>query len=113
MTTNHTPAPLSPQREAEKPRSLTVDRVGQILTLVQSEDSSVGALKQAVIDLLDEMDRRLVERQDLKSRLSDVLDICDREQRNAMRWENPLPMPEWVAVVQRAALGDGKRKGGA
>jgi len=42
----------------------------------------------------------------LQARLSQVLDICDREQRNAVRWENPIPVPEWVAVVRRAALGD-------
>lgn len=43
------------------------------------------------------------------TRLSAVLDLCDREQRKAMGWENPVPVPEWVAVVQRAALGDDKR----
>ncbi|WP_405747682.1 hypothetical protein [Streptomyces canus] len=44
-----------------------------------------------------------------EARLSAVLDLCDREQRNAIRWENPVPVPDWVAAVQRAALGDGKR----
>jgi hypothetical protein len=44
-----------------------------------------------------------------EARLSAVLDLCDREQRNAMRFENPIPVPEWVAPVQRAALGDDKR----
>lgn len=44
-----------------------------------------------------------------EERLSAVLDLCDREQRKAMGWENPVPVPEWVAVVQRAALGDDKR----
>lgn len=46
---------------------------------------------------------------DADSRLGAVLDICDREQRNAMRWQDPIPVPEWVAPVQRAALGDDKR----
>jgi hypothetical protein len=49
------------------------------------------------------------ERNQLRTRLSAVLDLCDREQRHAMRWEEPLPVPEWVASVQRAALGDDKR----
>lgn len=43
----------------------------------------------------------------VRARLNAVLDICDREQRNAMRWQDPIPVPEWVAKVQRAALGDG------
>ncbi|MFD9630147.1 hypothetical protein [Streptomyces violascens] len=42
----------------------------------------------------------------VRARLNAVLDICDREERNAVRWENPIPVPEWVAEVQRAALGD-------
>lgn len=46
-------------------------------------------------------------------RLSAVLDLCDREVRNAVRWENPIPAPEWVPVVQRLALGDDKRGAGA
>jgi hypothetical protein len=41
-----------------------------------------------------------------EARLSAVLDLCDREQRNAIRWENPIPVPEWVATVQKLALGD-------
>jgi hypothetical protein len=53
------------------------------------------------------------ERDALQARLNAVLDICDREQRNAIRWENPIPVPEWVAEVQRAALGDDVRKDGA
>lgn len=52
------------------------------------------------------------ERDALQARLNRVMDICDREQRNAMRWEDPIPVPEWVAPVQRAALGDDVREGG-
>jgi len=48
-----------------------------------------------------------------EARIGAVLDLCDREERNAMRWENPLPVPDWVAPVQRAALGDDKRTGAA
>lgn len=43
-----------------------------------------------------------------EARVSAVLDLCDREQRNAMRWENQIPVPEWVATVQKLALGDAK-----
>lgn len=52
------------------------------------------------------------ERDALQARLNAVLNICDREQRNAIRWENPIPVAEWVAPVQRAALGDDVRKTG-
>lgn len=41
----------------------------------------------------------------LRARVAAVLDMCDREQRGAMRWEHPLPVPEWVAPVQRTLLG--------
>lgn len=55
--------------------------------------------------------RRKAELDAVSKRLSAVLDLCDTEQRGAMRWENPLPVPDWVAPVQRAALGDDKRSG--
>lgn len=58
--------------------------------------------------ILDRFERET----DTAARLSRVMDICDREQRNATRWENPIPVPEWVAVVQRAALGDDVRETG-
>ena len=54
-------------------------------------------------------ERDRVERDALKRRIDAVLDLCDREERNAARWENPIPVPEWVGPVQRAALGDDKR----
>lgn len=58
--------------------------------------------------ILDRFERE----SDTAARLAAVLDICDREQRNAIRWENPIPVPEWVTTVQRAALGDDARRAG-
>ncbi|MFD7996884.1 hypothetical protein [Streptomyces mexicanus] len=37
--------------------------------------------------------------------LDAVLDLCDDAERQATRWENPLPVPEWVAKVRAAAEG--------
>lgn len=65
--------------------------------------------RTAVSELLAELAAVRAERDEAQERLSSVLDLCDREQRNAMRWENPIPVPEWVAPVQRAALGDDQR----
>ncbi|MFB7647200.1 hypothetical protein ACFC0S_17110 [Streptomyces sp. NPDC056084] len=42
----------------------------------------------------------------MRDRLDAVLNICDREERGALSWENPIPVPDWVGAVQRAALGD-------
>ncbi|MER5843266.1 hypothetical protein ABT099_23800 [Streptomyces prasinus] len=39
--------------------------------------------------------------------LNAVYDLCDEAKRQATRWENPLPVPEWVAAVEKAA--DGQR----
>lgn len=38
--------------------------------------------------------------------LNAVYDLCDEAKRGAGRWENPLPVPEWVAAVEQAADGD-------
>lgn len=40
--------------------------------------------------------------------LNAVHDLCDEAKRQAARWENPLPVPEWVTAVEQAA--DGQRE---
>ncbi|MFJ4434573.1 hypothetical protein [Streptomyces sp. NPDC088923] len=35
--------------------------------------------------------------------LRPVLDLCDRAERQATRWENPLAVPGWVPAVRDAA----------
>ncbi len=32
--------------------------------------------------------------------------VCDEAERQASRWEHPLPVPEWVATVRAAASGE-------
>ncbi|MGW7597301.1 hypothetical protein [Streptomyces antimycoticus] len=41
--------------------------------------------------------------------LNAVYDLCEQTKKNARRWENPLPVPEWVDAVEQAA--DGQRDG--
>ncbi|MGW3321081.1 hypothetical protein [Streptomyces virginiae] len=38
--------------------------------------------------------------------LNAVMDVCDKAESGANRWENPLPVPEWVATVRAAAHGN-------
>lgn len=37
--------------------------------------------------------------------IDSVLELCDKAEQQAKRWENPLPVPEWVARVREAADG--------
>lgn len=39
----------------------------------------------------------------LEGRLLEVLAVCDRAERDSLRWEQPLPVPEWVPLVRAAA----------
>ena len=93
----------------------TCARVGKDLHSVDCPRYTPGhdlVSPQAEIERLRAEWRRLrTERDALRDRLNRVLDICDREQRNAVRWEDPIPVPEWVASVQRAALGDDVKSG--
>jgi len=66
---------------------------------------------RAVIAALD-VPALLAELTEVRARLSAVLGLCDHEERNAMRWQDPIPVPEWVAPVQRAALGADWREWG-
>lgn len=37
--------------------------------------------------------------------LNAVFEVCREAEKQATRWEQPLPVPEWVAVVRAAASG--------
>ncbi|MFE9127049.1 hypothetical protein ACFYOF_16790 [Streptomyces sp. NPDC007148] len=41
----------------------------------------------------------------LSSCLDAVRDLCDEAEQRALRWEQPLPVPEWVSEVRKAAEG--------
>ena len=34
-----------------------------------------------------------------------VIDLCDATEKQATRWEHPVPVPEWVEDVRKAAAG--------
>lgn len=128
------PEELTPEREAEirewrdelgsgtsflnvGPYCALHDALGEIDRL-RAEVSAVRKERDGAQELAGQMRaaRDVVAQlhRDADSRLDAVLDLCDREQRKAMGWENPIPVPEWVTVVQRAALGDdARRTGGA
>ncbi|WP_030764876.1 hypothetical protein [Streptomyces sp. NRRL F-2664] len=38
--------------------------------------------------------------------LNAVIDVCDKAESGANRWQNPLPVPEWVPTVRAAASGN-------
>jgi hypothetical protein len=46
------------------------------------------------------------EMQYLNRCLDAVYDLCEQAKRTAGQWENPLPVPEWVAAVEQAADGN-------
>ncbi|WP_282084088.1 hypothetical protein [Streptomyces tendae] len=49
----------------------------------------------------------IAEEMDYVSRcLNAVRDVCDTAEKQATRWENPLPVPEWVESVRAAANGE-------
>lgn len=41
----------------------------------------------------------------LSRRLDAVLAVCDQAEKQATRWENSLPVPEWVETVRKAVEG--------
>ncbi|MFI6117441.1 hypothetical protein [Kitasatospora sp. NPDC051164] len=43
---------------------------------------------------------------ELNRRLDAVGAVCDAAEKQATRWEHPLPVPEWVAAVRAAANGE-------
>jgi hypothetical protein len=35
-----------------------------------------------------------------------VFEVCREVEKQATRWENPLPVPEWVSLIRSAAAGE-------
>ena len=108
MSSSSHPDPHVPR--LANPREL-MNAVTELRAMVPAE--SVNRMYDLITAIVDYSERDMrTQRDAVQARLNRVMDICDREQRGAMRWENPIPVPEWVAVVQRAALGDDKRSEG-
>ncbi|MFD5678402.1 hypothetical protein, partial [Streptomyces sp. NPDC127040] len=43
--------------------------------------------------------------------LNAVHAVCSLAEQQATRWEHPLPLPEWVATVRKAAGGERRIEG--
>jgi hypothetical protein len=56
----------------------------------------IAHARQDIPALLAELDRARAE-------LAAVLAVCDAAEHQATRWEDPLPVPEWVTQVRNAA----------
>ena len=59
-----------------------------------------------LIDQLRQARDLAAEMQYLSRCLDAVLDVCDKAEKQATRWESPLPVPEWVTGVREAASGE-------
>ncbi|MWA08839.1 hypothetical protein [Streptomyces sp. BA2] len=118
-------ARLSPQREAE-----TVAGADALMAKCrrrgQASLADVEWLKNDVHDLAAELAAVRAERDEVRTELgkyadheptaaeelayltrclNDVHAVCDGAEEQSLRWENPLPVPEWVPVVREAADG--------
>ncbi|MGW6531385.1 hypothetical protein [Streptomyces venezuelae] len=85
-----------------------------ILQVVKDRESYQGWLKQAEAELAKYVGHEPTIAEEitfLRRCVDDVHAVCDEAEEGSLRWENPLPVPEWVAVVREAA--DGVRPPGA
>jgi hypothetical protein len=119
---------LSPQREAEIAERLAEARhlaaeadwpleEYQTIKQQQTDASALLAELAAVRDERDEARAQLEkyvgkeptvaeEMEYLSSCLNAVHDLCGKAEQGAKRWEHPLPVPEWVEEVRKAATGE-------
>lgn len=56
-----------------------------------------------VEQLQDDYTAVVAERDAHDAQLRAVLDVCDEAEYAAVRWEEPLPLPAWVAKIRAAA----------
>lgn len=65
---------------------------------VIGEHSSMNCPWENALDLITPM----AEVDKLRQQVAAVADLCDAAEKQATRWEQPLPVPEWVTAVRRA-----------
>ena len=110
-TCGHRGAPSHSERRADAVLAVLGDDRGE--QLEQARRIAVE-LENENARLTDELNKYVgkeptvaEEMQHLNRCLNAVYDLCEQAKKNAGRWENPLPVPEWVDAVEQAA--DGQR----
>lgn len=91
---------ILPEAQAAARRRLEMIYSGQVPGSVA--DQIADAALFAVQGTVAELHRQLADRE---QRLAAVLDACAAAEHEATRWEDPLPVPDWVAAVRAAATG--------
>ncbi|WP_405019586.1 hypothetical protein OHV05_24620 [Kitasatospora sp. NBC_00070] len=67
-------------------------------------DPETDAFVDAALAVVQpELDRLRAELEQARQQLDAVLAVCDAAERQATRWEHPLPVPDWVRTVRYAA----------
>ncbi|MFF4489489.1 hypothetical protein ACFY0F_23820 [Streptomyces sp. NPDC001544] len=96
--------------DADADRALTVNAQADITALLAELAAVRAERDQARAELEKYVGKEptVAEEMEYLSRcLNAVRDLCDKTVKQATRWEDPLPVPEWVEQVRQAA--DGQR----
>ncbi|MEU1787042.1 hypothetical protein ABZ553_14450 [Streptomyces sparsogenes] len=100
----------SEQQKQRCPRAVavyTVDVVEQARRIAVELENRVEQLTDELAKYVGKEPTIAEEMQHLNRCLNAVYDLCEQTKKGASRWENPLPVPEWVTAVEEAA--DGQR----
>ncbi len=74
----------------------------EYVTMPTEADQLAGVDVPALIAEVHRLRDELAQEQKANDRLNAVTDLCDAAEKQATRWEHPLPVPEWVTVVRHA-----------
>lgn len=85
-------------RDGGEKRRPLFDKVGEQQARITELEAELAKYVGKEPTIVDEMAY-------LRRCLNAVYDVCEQAEKQAARWEQPLPVPEWVAVVREAADG--------
>ncbi|MDP5310469.1 hypothetical protein [Streptomyces poriferorum] len=85
-------------RDGGEKRRPLVDKVGEQQARITELEAELAKYVGNEPTIADEMAY-------LRRCLNAVHDVCDQAEKQATRWEQPLPVPDWVAIVREAADG--------
>ncbi|MFF8100084.1 hypothetical protein ACF07S_09965 [Streptomyces sp. NPDC016640] len=92
-------APVDGQRALENAETVLGEDVPALLAEIQRLKAELAKYVGKEPTVAEEMEY-------LSRCLDAVRDLCDEAEKQATRWENPLPVPEWVEQVRAAASGE-------
>ncbi|MFJ8594810.1 hypothetical protein [Streptomyces sp. NPDC093598] len=88
--------------ELEVERHTTNEALDDAVQALRGQRDRITELEAALAKYIGQEPTVVEEMAYLSRSVQAVADACDKAEQQALRWENPLPVPEWVGAIRQA-----------